>query len=133
MVTDVTPALRATLAEKLAESLTGTIPAGTPRLLHGTVALPGKATAVVGMRRAGKTTFLHQLRRERLESGVCADPTVAAVSERELRALTEAERLFTNATRRLLTLTLDSVPSEVPAGVVVQPAYEWLLAGPSEA
>jgi predicted AAA+ superfamily ATPase len=34
------------------------------------VSLPGKATAVVGMRRAGKTTFLHQLRRERLDHGV---------------------------------------------------------------
>jgi len=31
--------------------------------------LPGKATAVIGMRRAGKTTFLHQLRRERLQRG----------------------------------------------------------------
>lgn len=34
------------------------------------MALPGKATAVVGMRRSGKTTFLHQLRRERLERGI---------------------------------------------------------------
>jgi predicted AAA+ superfamily ATPase len=38
--------------------------------VHGAVALRGKATAVVGMRRAGKTTFLHQLRRERFEGGV---------------------------------------------------------------
>lgn len=34
------------------------------------MSLPGKVTAVIGMRRAGKTTFLHQLRRERLEQGV---------------------------------------------------------------
>ena len=67
---DTTPALRAVLAEKLGESLTEPIPSSTPRQVHGTVSLPGKATAVIGMRRAGKTTFLHQLRRERLERGV---------------------------------------------------------------
>jgi len=32
--------------------------------------LSGKASAVIGMRRAGKTTFLHQVRRERLAAGV---------------------------------------------------------------
>jgi predicted AAA+ superfamily ATPase len=58
---------------------------------------------------------------------VCADSTSAAVAERELRALDEAGRLFPNATKRLLTLTLDGAPREVPAGVTVQPAYEWLL------
>jgi len=61
--------LRALLAEKLADSLTVPFPAATPRRVHGTVSFPGKATAVIGMRRAGKTTFLHQLRRERYERG----------------------------------------------------------------
>jgi hypothetical protein len=65
-----TTALRARLSERLAESLEGPLPSGTPRRVHGRVALPGKATAVIGMRRAGKTTFLHQQRRERLERGV---------------------------------------------------------------
>lgn len=32
--------------------------------------LAGKATAVIGMRRAGKTTFLHQVRADRLAAGV---------------------------------------------------------------
>lgn len=32
--------------------------------------LPGKATSILGVRRAGKTTFVHQLRRERLTRGV---------------------------------------------------------------
>lgn len=61
---------RAVLAEKLADSLASPPRQATPRRVHGTVSLPGKATAVVGMRRAGKTTFLHQLRRERLQRGV---------------------------------------------------------------
>lgn len=66
----VTSVVRQRLAEKLAGSLTAPLPAATPRRARGTVSLPGKATAVIGMRRAGKTTFLHQLRRERLAAGV---------------------------------------------------------------
>lgn len=62
--------LRALLAEKLADSLSAPFPAATPRRVHGTVNFPGKATAVIGMRRAGKTTFLHQMRRERHERGI---------------------------------------------------------------
>ncbi len=42
---------------------------GTPRRVHGAVRLPGKVTAVLGVRRAGKTTFVHQMRRERLAGG----------------------------------------------------------------
>jgi len=38
--------------------------------VYGAVSLAGKATAVIGARPAGKTTFLHQFRRERLEGGV---------------------------------------------------------------
>jgi predicted AAA+ superfamily ATPase len=58
------------LIEKLADSLAAELPQGTQRRVFGAIGLPGKATAVVGMRRAGKTMFLHQLRRERLERGV---------------------------------------------------------------
>ena len=63
-------ALRERLHDKLAEALTEPLPGGTPRRVPGVVALPGKATAVIGMRRAGKTIFLHQLRRERSTQGV---------------------------------------------------------------
>ena len=41
----------------------------TRRRVTGRVAFEGKATAVVGMRRAGKTTFMHQLRVERSSAG----------------------------------------------------------------
>ncbi|MCK6479477.1 MAG: ATP-binding protein [Planctomycetes bacterium] len=58
------------LARKLEESLAEPIPAGTPRRVHGRTTLPGKATAVIGVRRSGKTTFLHQLRAERCAAGV---------------------------------------------------------------
>ena len=56
--------LRQVLSELLAESLQNPPPAHTPRRVSGRTRFPGKVTAVVGMRRAGKTTFLHQLRRE---------------------------------------------------------------------
>ena len=64
---------RARLVEKLAESLAAPFAAATPRRVHGAVTLPGKATAVIGTRRAGKTTFLHQLRQERLGRGVARE------------------------------------------------------------
>ncbi len=61
---------------------------------------------------------------------VCADPTGDA-GERELGALHEARRVHPKASRRLLTLTRDTVPAEVPPGVVAQPAYEWMLTVPA--
>jgi len=61
---------------------------------------------------------------------VASDAREASTADREIRALEEAGRLYPKATRRLLTLTQDAMPSAVPDGVVVQPAYEWMLADP---
>ena len=61
---------RQVFGEQLAESLRTPPPPHTPRRVHGRIRFPGKATAVFGMRRAGKTTFLHQIRHEALASGV---------------------------------------------------------------
>jgi predicted AAA+ superfamily ATPase len=61
--------VRDALVEALAASLDGPVRAGTPRRVHGPVRVPGKVTTVVGVRRAGKTIFVHQMRRERLEAG----------------------------------------------------------------
>lgn len=58
------------LVEKLADSLVAPLPKVTERRVYGSVSLPGKASAIIGMRRAGKTSFLHQLRQERLAHGV---------------------------------------------------------------
>ena len=60
---------RQALREQLAESLRTPPPPHTSRRVHGRIRLPGKATAVFGMRRAGKTTFLHQIRREAIAGG----------------------------------------------------------------
>jgi predicted AAA+ superfamily ATPase len=90
--------VRNRLAEKLADSLASPLPTATPRRVHGTIRLPNKATAVIGMRRAGKTTFLHQLRRERFEVGVprerlpyinFEDDRLAGLTARHLHLLPE--------------------------------------------
>ncbi len=64
------PNLRRVFAEQLAESERRPLPSFTARSVSPPVRFPGKVTAVVGMRRAGKTTFLHQLRSESVERGV---------------------------------------------------------------
>lgn len=84
---------RTRLTEKLADALTTPLPEATPRRVHGAVSLPGKATAVVGMRRAGKTTFLHQLRRDRLGRGVARERLPYINFEDELLAGLRAEHL----------------------------------------
>ncbi len=58
------------LLQLLADAVAAPWPDSTPRSVWHRVTFPGKATAVVGMRRAGKTTFLHQIRRGRHERGV---------------------------------------------------------------
>ena len=63
------PRLRRVFGEQLADSVRKPLPALTPRRVFGRVRFPGKVTVVTGMRRAGKTTFLHQLRGERLAEG----------------------------------------------------------------
>lgn len=85
--------LRETLTEKLAESLTAPLPQATPRQLHGAVRVAGKVTAVVGMRRVGKTTFMHQLRQERLDRGVARERLPYINFEDERLAGLEASQL----------------------------------------
>ena len=63
------PRLRRVFGEQLADSVRRPLPALTRRRVFGKVRFPGKVTVVTGMRRAGKTTFLHQLRGERLAEG----------------------------------------------------------------
>ncbi|MCR4440437.1 MAG: ATP-binding protein [bacterium] len=90
-----TSSIRARLAQMLSDSLVAPLPAATPRRVHTRVWLPGKATAVIGMRRAGKTTFLHQLRRERMEQGVPRERLPYINFEDERLAGIEASRLHT--------------------------------------
>ncbi len=61
--------LHPVLAEKLSASLEGAPPVDLTRRDARLPAIPNKAHAVIGMRRAGKTTFLRQLVNERRAEG----------------------------------------------------------------
>ena len=93
-MSDILPTeLRRALTEQLAGSLTGPIPEGTPRRVFGATGVAGKATSVVGMRRAGKTTYLHQLRRERWEAGAPRESLVYVNFEDERLVELRGEQL----------------------------------------
>ena len=99
--------LQRVFGEQLADSAQKPLPDLTRRRVFGKATFPGKATAVVGMRRAGKTTFLHQLRRERMEQGTATErlPYISFEDERlaDLEAtdlgllLSEYDRRFPDA------------------------------------
>ena len=69
MPVPISSSMRDALTDALAASMVGQIPTGTARRLHGAAQVEGKAAAVVGMRRAGKTTLVHQTRGWRLAEG----------------------------------------------------------------
>ncbi len=106
--------LRQVVSEQLA--LNRAPPAYTSRRVVGRVRFPGKATVVTGMRRAGKTTFLHQLRAEHAaaaggrDGGTRADDAVPFISF-------EDERLV-----GLSAAQLDQVLDEQSRHSSVQPA-----------
>lgn len=62
--------LKRLFAQLLADSFKRPGPRFTPRRLFRSVSIPGKVSVIVGMRRVGKTTFLHQQRQQLLDSGV---------------------------------------------------------------
>ena len=64
---------------------------------------------------------------------VCADLSSPATLARELRALETAKDNHPHAVRRLLVLNRDARGLDVPAGIHVMPAYEWLLNAPDPA
>lgn len=72
MVSDA-PGLPDRFREFVADSLAVPRRRITPRRVPAPITLLGKATAVIGMRRAGKTTFLHQQRAERSEAGTAPE------------------------------------------------------------
>ena len=87
------PRLTRVLGEQIAESVRLPPPVHTKRRTFGRVRLPGKATAIVGMRRAGKTTFLHQIRRGRIERGAAMEQTPCLSFEDERLAGLDASHL----------------------------------------
>ena len=67
--------LREAIRQKLGDALERSFPELTPRDASA-APLEGKARAITGMRRAGKTTFLYQCLAARLAEGVPRDQLV---------------------------------------------------------
>lgn len=84
--------MREVIQQKLADSLAYSIPKLTLRSAR-VPAIPGKAHAVIGMRRAGKTYFLFQQMLARLQSGAERDTLVYFNFEDERLAGLEAGQL----------------------------------------
>jgi len=120
-----------------------------PKLTRRDVAFPliaGKAAAVIGMRRAGKTTFLHQIRGDLMAGGRSAEGLVYFNFEDERLGSFEAgslheipemhARLFPEAAKGKVTLFLDEI-QRVPGWEVFvrrmldTPEYELFLSGSS--
>ena len=76
--------LKQVFGDQLADSLQKPLPDLTLRRVFGKVRFPGKVTAILGMRRAGKTTYLHQLRGQRIEQGAAREslPYISFEDER---------------------------------------------------
>ena len=82
-------------------------------------AIGGKAMAVIGMRRAGKTSFLHQVRAERIAAGRTPDrqlyfnfedERLAGMEAKQLGMIPEAHlRLFPKPSSEPVSLFLDEI------------------------
>ncbi|MFN0076341.1 MAG: ATP-binding protein [Prosthecobacter sp.] len=88
----MTASQKAVLQEKLALGMSQELPVLTPRQVVMTL-LPGKAQAVIGMRRAGKTCFLYQQMQERLAQGARREQLIYLNFEDERLPSLEAEAL----------------------------------------
>ena len=84
--------MREPIRQKLADAVQSALPAITRRDIC-LPAVPGKTHAVIGMRRAGKTCFLHQLQRERMELGAPRETQVYFNFDDERLAGMEAAQL----------------------------------------
>ena len=84
MATTGAARLKQVFGDQLTDSLQKPLPDLTLRRVFGKVRFPGKVTAILGMRRAGKTTYLHQLRGQRIEEGTAREslPYISFEDER---------------------------------------------------
>ena len=84
MATTGAARLKQVFGDQLTDSLQKPLPDLTLRRVFGKVRFPGKVTAILGMRRAGKTTYLHQLRGQRIEEGAAREslPYISFEDER---------------------------------------------------
>ena len=94
------------IRQKITDALNATVPAHTRRDIH-LPTIKGKALAVIGMRRSGKTTFLWQCLANRLAAGTPRDALLYFNFEDE--RLADAKRLAVDAKGIVSGLVLDPV------------------------
>lgn len=131
--------------EKILAGLEAPLPALTRRDAR-VPTLAGKAVAVIGMRRAGKTSFLHQLRADRIAAGRAPerlvyfnfeDERLAGMEAGDLGLIPETHlRLFPEPADEPVTLFLDEI--QVAPGwetfarrLLDEGGYELFLSGSS--
>jgi predicted AAA+ superfamily ATPase len=133
------------LAEKLLTAVERSPTPLTPRDVQRP-GLPGKALAVIGMRRAGKTTYLHQVRQELIAAGRSPnrlvyfnfeDERLADLQAKDLGVVTDTwRRLFPDPSSEPLTLFLDEI-QRIPGWelyarrLLDTPGHELFLSGSS--
>lgn len=135
----------AVVQEKILAGLEAPLPALTRRDAR-VPTLAGKAVAVIGMRRAGKTSFLHQLRADRIAAGRAPerlvyfnfeDERLAGMEAGDLGLIPETHlRLFPEPADEPVTLFLDEI--QVAPGwetfarrLLDEGGYELFLSGSS--
>lgn len=84
--------MREVIRQKLADAIHADLPILTRRDLR-LPAVPGKTHAVIGMRRAGKTCFLHQIQRDRIAKGAPRETQVYFSFDDERLAGMDASQL----------------------------------------
>lgn len=137
------------LQQVIREKILLAVETPTPELTRRDVvfpSIPGKALAVIGMRRAGKTTYLHQISEELKAAGRSAEGLVYFNFEDERLGNFEAgslheipeihARLFPEAAKSKVTLFLDEIQRVSGWEVFVRrmldtPEYEIFLSGSS--
>jgi predicted AAA+ superfamily ATPase len=120
-----------------------------PVLTFSDVSLPsikGKAIAVIGMRRAGKTSFLHQCRRSLIEGGrsperlLCfnfEDERLSGLKAEDLGGISDTlQRLYPEPAEETVTLFLDEIQlidgwEKYVRRLLDTPGYEILISGSS--
>lgn len=137
------------LSQVIRDKILSAVDSLPPALTLRNVVLPGikgKALAVIGMRRAGKTTFLHQIRRDLIERGRSPerlvyfnfeDERLGEFKSDQLHLVPETHaRLFPNPADEPVGLFLDEIQRVAGWEVFVRrmldtPGYELYLSGSS--
>jgi predicted AAA+ superfamily ATPase len=131
------------------EKIAAAVETSPPTLTRREATLPpikGKALAVIGMRRAGKTSFLHQCRADLIDAGRSAnrllyfnfeDERLGGLSKEDLHIIPDTHlRMFPEPADEPITLFLDEI--QLVSGwetfvrrLLDTPGYEVFLSGSS--